>query len=89
MKLSAEHWWNITCRGDPKCGKTEVIGGKPCRSSTWVTTQLTWISPVLNTGLRCERPVTDSLSPVQRLKTTVNLIMYKDAVGIAARTLCV
>ena len=28
-------------------------------------------------------------APAQRLKTTVNLIMHKDSVGIAARTLCV
>jgi len=63
MKVSAEHWWNVTSWGNPKRGKAEVLGGKTCRNSTLVTTQLTWTSPVLNTGLRCERPVTDSLSP--------------------------
>jgi hypothetical protein len=42
-------------------GKTEELGEETRPSATLSTTNLTWIDPNSNTGLRGERPVTNRL----------------------------
>jgi hypothetical protein len=51
-----EHQWNEIDRGKPTTRR------KTCPSATLSTTNLTWIDPGSNPGLRGERPATSRLS---------------------------
>jgi hypothetical protein len=55
-----------TCNGAPVewnwQGRTEVLGGKTCPTSTLPTTNPTWSDLGSNPGLRGERPATNRLS---------------------------
>jgi hypothetical protein len=51
-----EPWWNYIDRGKLKNSE------KRCHSATLSTTSPSWIDPLANPGLRCERPATNGLS---------------------------
>jgi hypothetical protein len=54
--MNMEQWWN-----DIFAGETEVLG-ENLPSATLSTTNLSWIDPGANPGLRGERPATNRLS---------------------------
>jgi hypothetical protein len=54
--MNMEQWWN-----DIFAVETEVLG-ENLPSATLSTTNLTWIDPGANPGLRGERPATNRLS---------------------------
>jgi hypothetical protein len=64
-------------------GENRRTGRKTCPSATLSTTNPTWIDPGENTGLRCERPATNDLSP--GTVRVVSLLRWEDAIIVGPK----
>jgi len=88
VTLSVEHWWNDS--GKRKLAYLEAKKKKNCPSATLSTTNLRWISLVLNPGLWGRgQQITAWAMAWFLLTPKVTEIIYKISVPTSNKTLCI